>query len=56
MLRDLNNPKEFMFVNEDALSDSSGHKSSAPIELWGDDAFVPIRQKMLNQHLKNIKV
>ena len=57
MYNDINNPKGFMFVNEDdsggitpqweAMSDSSGHKSSAPIdELWGDDAYVlPIKQK-----------
>ena len=55
MLRDLNNPKEFMFVGDsysdngaplwEGLSDSSGHKSEAPLELWGEDAFIPIRQK-----------
>ena len=56
MYNDINNPKGFMFVNEDdsggipnareAMSNSSGHKSSAPTELWGDDAYVlPIKQK-----------
>ena len=55
MLRDLNNPKEKMFVDEDAsdngaplweaLSDSSGHKTSAPLELWDNDELeLPIRQ------------
>ena len=56
MYNDINNPKGFMFVNEDdsggippqweAMSDSSGNKSLAPIELLGDDAYVlPIKQK-----------
>ena len=55
MYRDINNPNFSMFVKEDdsggipnewdAMSNSSGHKSEAPIELWGDDAFVPIKQK-----------
>ena len=58
MLRDLNNPKEFMFVGDDysdngiaplweGLSDSSGHKSEAPLELWGEDALVPQQKDVL---------
>ena len=67
MLRDLNiyNPKEFRFMDEDAsdngsplweaLSDSSGHKSSAPFELWGEDAFYLLDKKIQNQHQKHLK-
>ena len=58
MLRDLNNPKEFMFVGDDysdngiaplweGLSDSSGHKSEAPLDLWGEDALVPKQKDVL---------
>ena len=58
MLRDVNNPKEFMFVGDDysdngiaplceGLSDSSGHKSEAPLDLWGEDALVPKQKDVL---------
>ena len=67
MYNDIYNPKGFMFVDEDnsehgippqweTMSDSSGHKSSAPIDLWGEDAFVPIRQKNAKPTPKKDKI
>ena len=63
MYRDINNPNFSMFVKEDdsggipneweAMSDSSGHKSSAPIELWETmHMFYLLNKKMLHQLLK----
>ena len=45
-----NDYTKFHFVDDassdyNTLSDSSGHITLAPMELWGDDALVPIRQK-----------
>ena len=53
----------FFFAVDDATSDHntlsycSGHKTSVPIELWGDDALVlPIQQKDERPKPKKVKI
>ena len=53
MISQINNLKNFLFVTVD---NSSEHNSVLIDQLWGEDAYLPKQQRMLNQHLKKLKV